>query len=106
MLVNSRLGWTINICLILCLVLNFISVYNNPIPYKHFKKLIFLKDEWILAGNSGLELKYEKMRIILDCGLFFLMELRSNATRKVIVIFADQLSHDKKRLLRLIEKVH
>ncbi|WP_131783060.1 hypothetical protein [Legionella gresilensis] len=106
MLVNSQLGWTINSCLTLCLVLNLISVYHNPIPYKHFKKLIFLKDEWILISNSDLEIKYEKMRIILDCGIFFLMELRSNVTRKVMVIFADQLSHDKRRLLRLIDKVH
>ncbi|MGQ3887795.1 hypothetical protein ACQUW5_02030 [Legionella sp. CNM-1927-20] len=105
-LVNSQVWRPIQTGLLVGLIFNYISIYVNPFPYKHFKKLIFLKDEWILTNGFDMELRYQKMRIILDCGFFFLLELSGERECKVVVIFADQLSRDQHRILKLIEKTH
>lgn len=53
---------------------------------------------------QGNKISYEKHRVILDVGLFFLLEVRKDGFRKVFVIFFDQLTADEYRLLKFIEQ--
>lgn len=53
---------------------------------------------------QGKKTSYETHRVILDVGLFFLLEVRGEGFRKLLVIFFDQLTADDYRLLKHIEQ--
>ncbi len=87
------------------LIIKLVSIYIYPCPYRDFNQLIFVQDEWRLFDKYGAQFNYQKHRLILDCGLFFLMELSHETKHRVMVIFFDQLSLDDYRSLQLIEKI-
>lgn len=104
-IINCQLNGFIKSVFLLYLLVSFSFIYRKPLPYKDLYQLFFLKDEWRLISQSGQVLNYQKHRIILNFGLFFLLELKHETKRKVLVIFSDQLSEDHYRLLHLIEKI-
>ncbi|WP_420795301.1 protein YgfX [Legionella brunensis] len=86
------------------LVFQLIRIFYNPIPYAKYLKLTYHNKEWQLyERNASTPLHYEKVRIVINTGLFFLLELRKANKRKVFVIFADQISNSTFRDLKIHE---
>lgn len=91
----------------LCMVLlatQFLTVRNRPFPTV-FTELSYYMDQWTLTDNRGHKFFYDQHRILLQVGLFFLMELTQDRKRKVLLVFFDQLQPDDYRILRLMEKI-
>jgi hypothetical protein len=105
LVINCQFWWLIKISLLGYLGFKFIYIYLNPFPYSDLIQFAFIKDEWILSYSVKPQLNYQKHRIVLDCGLFFLLEFSNETKRKIMVIFFDQLSPDDYRALCLIEKL-
>ncbi|WP_419418709.1 protein YgfX [Legionella sp. D16C41] len=106
MVLNSQLWWFIKSSLVFYLIITLISIYANPIPYSYVIKLFFSNNEWFLNNQFSDEIRYQKHKIILDCGLFFLLKLISYEKNKVLIIFSDQLTNNDYRALKLIEKIY
>ncbi|WP_131777710.1 hypothetical protein [Legionella fairfieldensis] len=80
-------------------------VIYNPIPHPDYLTLIYKTNEWILYDKRNQSVSYNKMRIIIDTGFFFLLELKNERSHKILVIFSDQLTTSVYRLLNIIEKI-
>ncbi|WP_058504666.1 hypothetical protein [Legionella nautarum] len=48
-------------------------------------------------------LNYDKARVVIDTGLFFLLELSGGSKKKLVVIFLDQIDPHSYRLLNIIK---
>lgn len=81
------------------------TIIFNQSQFIPFKKLIFQSGKWLLLDKHGQDFIYEKHRVILEAGIFFLLELSNDDEQKTIVIFFDQIAADDYRSLKLIEKV-
>lgn len=80
------------------------SVFN-PNPNTPFNQLKLEQGIWHLRHKNNRVFTYNKIRILLEMPLFFLLELRQGKHYKVLVIFFDQVSHDDYRQLKLIERL-
>lgn len=79
--------------------------------YLPFEKIDFQAKKWIVHNKEGSALVYDKIAVILEAGVFFLLELSNTQdssnriTRKVVMIFFDQITKEDYRILRLLEKI-
>lgn len=75
-------------------------------PHLIFSEISFNSGKWLLHNRDGQSEEFEKHRIVLEAGIFFLIEFIKGNQRKSFVLFFDQLQTNDYRLLRLIEKIH
>ncbi|CDZ78258.1 hypothetical protein BN59_02568 [Legionella massiliensis] len=87
------------------LVFQLIRIYKNPIPYPEYSGISYGADGWTIHTQNEQELFYERGRVIIDTGLFILLELSLGQKRKRIVLFLDQISNDFYRSLKIKEKI-
>lgn len=75
--------------------------------YIHYQKkvLLFQKEQWIFRQGSH-ESRYTRHRIVLDAGIFFILDLCSETQHKRLLIFFDALSSNDYRFLNLLESIH
>lgn len=76
----------------------------KPVPYQQYEKIVFTNKVWLLYPQQGEPLTYEKIRIIVSVGLFFVLELSNNGYSKRFVIFSDQITNEVYRYLKINEK--
>lgn len=86
------------------LLWQLIRIFNNPLPYPNYVMLTY-HERWVLHGKDHQERIYEKGRVVVSIGLFFLFELSGKNKKKLIVIFRDQIEEHSYRLLGIIEKI-
>lgn len=89
----------------LILVRQWLAIKRWPCPTAEYSQLDFSMNTWSLTDRTGNRFHYDKHRVILNAGLFFLLELREEQQRKLLVIFFDQLEKEDFRRLKLIEKI-
>lgn len=85
-------------------LLLLIWIMIKPSAVLKLKQLSFFDDKWTVYEHNHHSQSYEKHRIMLELGIFFLIEFSSESQRKTVVIFFDQLSAEDYRLLHLIER--
>ncbi len=71
-----------------------------------FKQLDFQSGKWFLYDKNGSQHTYEKHRVVIEAGIFFLLELSTSAEKITKTVFFDQLSADDYRTLKLLEKTY
>ncbi len=101
----SAFSLLLKIMIMSLLLLQSGRVIYNPIPHPDYLTLIYKTNEWILYDKRNQSVSYNKMRIIIDTGFFFLLELKNERSHKILVIFSDQLTTSVYRLLNIIEKI-
>ena len=89
----------------LILIFSMIYIVKNPRPYQRFRQLNYVSSEWILTTKAFETQRFERHRVLLDVGIFFLLHLSSAENHQVFVIFFDQISPDDYRSLRILEKI-
>ncbi|WP_420844634.1 protein YgfX [Legionella cardiaca] len=98
--------WALWLKLLTCipLSLEFLYIIKNPVPYTNYLQLSHNNQKWFLHTNNTTIMSYDRIRIIINAGLFFLLELENITSRKMLVIFTDQVSADTYRHLKIKEK--
>lgn len=102
------------------LLIKLTAILSNPIPYPQYQKLEYNKG-WVLVNqlnpnkqaNKSQQETYAKARVVIDVGLFFLLELQNKPmekekylkSKKLMVIFLDQIDQHSYRLLKIINKI-
>lgn len=102
--------WNSGVCLSLKMIATVLLIGQlGYIGYTHSlfsgTTLVFYDNEWTIHDSRGQVFVYESHRVVLEAGLFFLLELSSVNQRKLMPVFFDQLSKNDYRALKLIEKV-
>lgn len=106
LLYNSICPHWLQIGIVFYFLVHLAQIRTNPSPHPHYLGLHYRQDHWILEDKQGRELPFEKIKVLLNAGLFYLLELKMEKKRKVLVIFSDQLSKQEFRILRVIEKIN
>ncbi|WP_408606893.1 hypothetical protein [Legionella clemsonensis] len=87
------------------LLLQCIRIFCKPTPHPQLQQLTCTNKTWLLYRyNHSAPLIYEKIRLIIDTGLFLLLELRATHEARLLVIFSDQIDDSTHRYLKLYEK--
>lgn len=105
MLWLSGLPWLIQCLATLFLLFQMIRLILEPnygLPFQELR--LKVGESAVLEAHRGVAI-YAKHRVILDSGLFFLLELSLDTQRRIIVVFFDQLDPDEYRVLKILEKI-
>lgn len=94
----------LKIFLALCLILQLARILKNPRPYPKYQMLSYSNMGWLIHDKFNHQIPFESTRIVIDAGLFFLLELSQASKRRYLVVFFDQLSNDSYRFLNIKEK--
>ena len=105
LLFNSSFIWPLKAFLAALLSLQLMATIIKPIPHPKYKLISQDKRGWLLHSINGKEMIFNKVRIIIDTGLFFLLELSTEEKSQILVIFLDQISEDNYRLLNINTKI-
>ena len=89
----------------LILLGQLLSIWHQPFPTSTYTHLDYFMNEWSLTHKNGQQFFYDRHRIMLDAGFFFLLELTEENHKKILVVFFDQLKKDDYRILKLVEKL-
>ncbi|WP_408606922.1 protein YgfX [Legionella lansingensis] len=76
----------------------------KPYPYPNYSMLSYEHGKWLLHVKQGSPLKYDRVRVIINTGLFLLVQLIGENRIKLLIIFADQITNDEYRYLKIKEK--
>lgn len=105
-LLNSSLPMLLSMGLLFVLILSAISIVRLGIPLPGLIKLNRHGTYWLLHGRSGEETRYEEVHISFEGGLFILLTLIGEDSKRTLVVFKDQLAADQYRALNVIGKIH
>jgi hypothetical protein len=105
LLFYSSCFFALKILIALILWFQLLRILNDPRPYPDYVMLTYNKTGWVLLVKNNQEIFYERARIVIDAGLFFLLELSEGKKRNYLVIFFDQLNDDSYRLLNITQKI-
>ena len=95
---------------------------SNTSQSKILEKLDFQTKKWILWNKDGSFVMYDKIAVIVEAGIFFLLEFSNTSNtsntkdnpsprttlrekKPVHMIFFDQMTKEEYRILRLLEKI-
>lgn len=84
------------------LLVKCFRIISQPLPQPNYLMLSY-KGQWMLLDKDQQTLSYDKARVVIDTGLFFLLELSGGSRKKLIVIFLDQIEPHSYRLLNIIK---
>lgn len=76
---------------------------RSKLPLPNHKKLSYHPSYWLLHKADGLQIKYERVSIIFEGGIFILLCLTGISPRKTLVIFKDQITVAQYRILKFID---
>lgn len=79
--------------------------WQNPCPQSDCKQLDLRAGKGILITSDNQQQVFTQHRVLMDTGLFFLLELSQEDVRRVLLIFFDQLTGDQWRQLNRLEKI-
>lgn len=85
-------------------------------PLLNYKEINYVYNQqqsyWQLLALNGMVQKFLKHNIILDCGLFFLLEFTLNLDdlakkqKIILIIFFDQITYYDYRKFCILEKIY
>ena len=106
MLLNCGLSLIVKLLGSVVLLVQGLMIWKNPTPQPHHVTLEYLNKKWFLRHQDGYTQIFTQHRVLIEAGLFFMLHLSSEDTRKNVVIFFDQISPDDYRALRILEKIN
>lgn len=106
MLLTSGLLLFIKVVLCLLVIAMILLILAHPYPEPAYRALHYYQESWHLDDKRGKTATYTQHRVLLEAGVFFLLELRSTSQRKVLIIFFDQLAHEQYRMLRVLQRIN
>ncbi|WP_058522422.1 hypothetical protein [Legionella birminghamensis] len=96
---NASFGIFIKAILSVAVSVQLRLLIKSPYPGGRLN-LQYLNEEWIIHRNSQTQI-FTKRRLLLNTGVFFLLEFSSPTQRIVIPVFLDQLSSTEFRSIIL-----
>ena len=87
------------------LVLSLQQTWRKPMPQSNYLKLTCHKQYWLLHHLDGQQQKYDTVKINFDGGFFLLLRLESSTSKKILVVFNDQLTHSQYQVLKVISRI-
>ena len=101
-------AFLVHVKLIVSLLLLVIlrKILLDPSGSISFKQLDFQSGKWFLYDKDGRQYIYEKHCVVIEAGIFFLLELSNTAEKINKTVFFDQLSAEDYRTLKLLEKTY
>ncbi|WP_370447923.1 protein YgfX [Legionella hackeliae] len=88
------------------LSIQLLRILRDPRPYSQYSQLTYANNRWSLHKEGySTPLVYQRMRIIIDPGLFLLMELKNEKRSQLLIIFSDQTEPLIYKTLKLHEKI-
>ena len=106
MLLTSGIGVVGKLFGVSILLLQCFFIWSNPTPEPRYLQLEYLNKKWFLLQKNGNTQLFTQHRVLIECGLFFILHLSSEKSRKTLVIFFDQILSDDYRALRILEKIN
>lgn len=85
------------------LVFLYIHITRDQSPITSYQKLSYHPGGWILHGGKDKGIKYERVYIIFEGGVFILLQLSGINPRKTLVIFNDQMTINQYRTLKFLD---
>lgn len=70
-------------------------------PAHGIEQIQFIGNQWTLHTNKGGEQNYDRAEILINNELFQLLQFRNAHTKKLLVLFHDQMSKHQSVLLQL-----
>jgi hypothetical protein len=89
----------------LFLIFVLIYIVHRQGQLSAIRQVSFELEKCTLTCKNGHKLIYDTYRVVLDVGIFFLLEFSGANSRKTIVVFFDQISPSEYRSLKLLEKI-
>src|SRR5690242_3100008 len=71
-------------------------------PYLSLSQISLQAKKWILLEKNGDETSFENMRVLMEVGVFFLIEFAGPNAKTLRLVFFDQLSQDDYRMIKLL----
>lgn len=105
-LLLSGFNWGIKLATAILLIFAYALIYKAPRPTGNYTHLHYKNSQWVLTNAQQEELIFTKHRILLEIGLFFLLQLSAEKKNKVLVVFFDQLSTAQYKHLKILEKIN
>lgn len=108
-------AYLISIVLVLCsslyllIKLVVISLIAFALKYdwlnKHsehvIEKIELITNAWVLVMRNGKKQRYDKAQVLINNTLFQLIEFTDSQSKRLVVLFHDQISENQSRLLHL-----
>lgn len=104
---NSAFPLGLKVLCFLVLYLHGYWLWRVPPCYFSCRQIRFQTKKWFLKDNRPAlqETGYEKIRILLEAGLFFLIEFSAPSSKTLRLVFFDQLTREEYRRIKLLEKI-
>jgi len=104
-LLKSSLPFMLQIGMVFILVASLVHIVQNKTPMPSFLKISYHANHWLLHTIRGQEIKYERAYISFDAGLFVILILETDHSKKKLVVFIDQLTTTQYRSLYIMSKI-
>lgn len=95
------LSLLIKILLFCLLLIQFREDFYNQSPYPSIQEIRCSKTGWILVTKKGALKQYDTASILIHNTLFQLIELSHKKTKKLIVLFNDQIPKSQLRFIHI-----
>lgn len=105
MVLQAAFPLVLKLVLTIWLIAQCCKAYRIASPCTPYQRLIYFMDEWVLIDAKQIRHDFDQHRILLDAGLFFILELSRPQEKRRLMIFHDQLPFEKYRRLRLLQKL-
>ena len=106
MLLTSGIGFLGQSLFSFVLLFQWVVIWKNPTPQPRYLSLEYLNKKWFLIQKEEPTELFTQHRVLIEAGLFFVLHLSSEDSRKTVVVFFDQISPDNYRALRILEKIN
>lgn len=103
---RSAFLFSVKCMVTVCLLSILVRIMRNPNQSISFKQLELQSGKWFLYDKNGVQSIYERHRVIIEAGIFFLLELSNSDVKTTKIVFFDQLVSEDYRTLKLIEKTY
>src|SRR5688572_7807715 len=101
----SGIHWLIKLATILLLITYKLVNTRKTNSSHRYQQLIYRSNQWLLIHDDNTIQKFDNHKILLELGLFFVLELTTEGDRKIIFVFFDQISSENYKALRILEKI-
>ena len=98
---RSSLPLFIIVTSLLILIFFSLNIYFSKMPSPCYEKICYHPGYWLLYEYCGNHIKYERVVISFDGGLFIILKLSGISPLKNLVIFSDQITEDQYRMLKI-----
>lgn len=87
------------------LMLSFLQAHRNPKPHPNVHQLSCHARCWRLDTLDGQQEEYNTAHINFEGGIFILLRLVNEHSKRIIVLFKDQLTPSQYHVLKVLSRI-